>query len=75
MTIDMTFERRMELSAKENFEDGLAQGMAQGLEQGLKSLVVSLESVGATKEKAVECISREYNKSENEAKELVEKYW
>ena len=71
MTIDMTFERRMELSAKENFEDGLLQGM----EQGLKSLVVSLESVGATKEKAVECISREYKKSENEAKELVEKYW
>lgn len=71
MTIDMTFERRMELSAKENFEDGLAQG----LNQGIQRLVASLRTVGSTKEQAVGCIISEYDKNEDEAIELVEKYW
>lgn len=57
------------------FSQGFNQGISQGIEQGIKSLVVSLRSVGVSREKAIECVSREYKKSENEAKELVEKYW
>ena len=86
MTIDMTFERRMELSAKENFEDGLAQGISQGLEQGLELKLIdniikkvkkykSIDQIADELEESVDDIRLKYNAViENKGKTAEEIY-
>lgn len=75
MTIDMTYERRMELIARDSREEGIQEGIQQEMEKGIESLIATVKNLGSTKEKAVESIVREYSKSKEEATELVEKYW
>ena len=48
MTIDMTFERRLEIVEKENYEKGKAEGRAEGL---LEAYNICIEN-GMTKEEA-----------------------
>lgn len=35
MTIDMTFERQIELTKRDYFQDGFNQGISQGMSQGM----------------------------------------
>ena len=75
MTLDMTFERRLELAAIEYKNQGIQQGIELETERGIKSIVDTVKMLGSAKEKAVEIIMKNYNKNEIEAKELVDKYW
>ena len=75
MTLDMTFERRLELAAIEYKNQGIQQGIELETERGIKSLVETVKMLGSTKEKAVEIVMKNYDKNETEAKELVERYW
>ena len=75
MTIDMTFERRMELSAKENFEDGLAQGISQGLSQGIdRGIDISLIDMIIKKVKKNKSIDQIANELEESVDDIRPKY-
>ena len=79
MTLDMTFDRRLELTAIEYKNQGIELGIQQGIEleteRGIKSIVDTVKMLGSAKENAVEIIMKNYDKNETEAKELVERYW
>ena len=69
------YECRMTSNYETGYEDGEEKGREQGLEDGIKALVKSCKDLTESKEVATKQVMKQYDKSEEEAKEYVEKCW
>lgn len=71
MTIDMTFEKQLELTKRDYYQDGLSQG----LEQGIANLVIACKELTGSSDDAVDQLMKKYGYNHDKAKETVLKYW
>ena len=55
--------------------EGIEQGIVQGIEQGLKTMILTCQNLGVSKEDTLENIVKNSSIAAEQAKELVEKYY
>lgn len=59
----------------EGIEKGMAQGIAQGIEKGIRNLIEICCEFGRKKEEVKEQLMEKYAFSEEDAQEVVDRYW
>lgn len=57
------------------YDDGKEEGIAQEMNRGIRVLIQTCKDLGVLKEEIVKKVSKEFEKTPEEAEKEVEKYW
>ena len=68
-------EETMEMFKEEGCKEGREEGRAEGRDEGVQAVVKTCKTLGASSHDAAENLVSTMGYSENEANELVAKYW
>ena len=59
MTIDMTFERRIELATRDSYNNGIAKGIEKGIEKGNSLVLINIVIKKVKKQKSLDTVADE----------------